>query len=228
MNTLLLDLFGTIIPCPTRKGHRNMIESMADLADLEPDPFENLWIHTYSERIRGVGGTSKGFIEHILRRSKMDIDEATLTEMASVWDNYTRSLFRFFPDVKPALKELKGRGIKIGLLTNCGANVPLIFSSSDIAPIFDSFTYSSTSGFVKPQKDFYFKALEDIGSRFSETVFLGDGDNGELPGARKVGILPVKIDRGVEKGDYRIIDEEPWDPTITTLNEIGRFFSPLS
>lgn len=220
MKALLVDLFGTIIPCPTRKDHRELILSMSREAGLDPKRYEKLWGATYGDRISGVGKDSTGFIRHMLLTKDIRPDESVLRKMAGHWDEYTRSLFVFFPDVEPAISNLRKRGIKIGLLTNCGSNVPEIFSSFEISQMFDSTIYSSSTGHVKPQMDIYTDALQDIGSEPEQTVFIGDGDNGELEGARDAGIFSIKIDRGEIKGDYRITDDQPWDPTIGSFDEI--------
>ena len=48
--------------------------------------------------------------------------------------------------------------------------------------------FSCTVGFVKPEKEIYMAVLENLGVPAQRCLFVGDGGNDELAGARSVGM----------------------------------------
>jgi putative hydrolase of the HAD superfamily len=50
---------------------------------------------------------------------------------------------------------------------------------------------------MKPDREIYELALRELQASASETLFVGDGANDELEGARVVGMTPVLVQPGV-------------------------------
>jgi putative hydrolase of the HAD superfamily len=91
------------------------------------------------------------------------------------------------------LVELRGRGLKVGLITVCTEDVELLWPESEFAGLFDAEIFSNAIGLSKPDPRIYLACCGQLGVEPGEAVFVGDGANDELEGARRVGLLPILI-----------------------------------
>jgi putative hydrolase of the HAD superfamily len=91
------------------------------------------------------------------------------------------------------LEELRGRGLKVGLITVCTEDVELLWPESEFAGLFDAEIFSNAIGLSKPDPRIYLACCGQLGVEPGEAVFVGDGANDELEGARRVGLLPILI-----------------------------------
>ena len=88
------------------------------------------------------------------------------------------------------VKELK-KQYKIGLLTNMGpGTIEDVFSEAERAELFDSVVISSEVGMIKPSRDIFELASEQIGVPAGETVFIDDRpvntDGAEVTGMKTI------------------------------------------
>jgi len=91
------------------------------------------------------------------------------------------------------LAELRARGLKVGLITVCTEDVELLWPESQFAGLFDAEIFSNAIGLSKPDPRIYLACCEQLGVEPREAVFVGDGANDELEGARRVGLHPILI-----------------------------------
>lgn len=91
------------------------------------------------------------------------------------------------------LEELRGHGLKVGLITVCTEDVELLWPESEFAGLFDAEIFSNAIGLSKPDPRIYLACCGQLGVEPGEAVFVGDGANDELEGARRVGLLPILI-----------------------------------
>ena len=89
--------------------------------------------------------------------------------------------------------ELRRRGVRVGLVSNCTEEVALVWEETPFAGCFDVAVFSATAGCMKPERRIYELALEGLGVAAQEALFVGDGANDELEGARRVGMTPVLV-----------------------------------
>jgi putative hydrolase of the HAD superfamily len=100
------------------------------------------------------------------------------------------------PGVVPTLTELRRRGFALGLISNCTEDVALAWDGSPFAGLVDVAVFSASAGCMKPDRRIYELALTQLGREAAECLFVGDGANDELEGARKVGMTPVLFQNG--------------------------------
>jgi len=91
------------------------------------------------------------------------------------------------------LEELRARDLKVGLITVCTEDVELLWPESQFAGLFDAEIFSNAIGLSKPDPRIYLACCEQLGVEPREAVFVGDGANDELEGARRVGLHPILI-----------------------------------
>jgi putative hydrolase of the HAD superfamily len=95
------------------------------------------------------------------------------------------------PGLLDTLGELRARGLRLGLVSNCTEEVALVWADTAFGHLFDHAVFSATAGLAKPDPAIYRLAADGLGVELEECLFVGDGANDELRGARDVGMTPV-------------------------------------
>jgi putative hydrolase of the HAD superfamily len=117
------------------------------------------------------------------------------------------------------LRELRARGLKVGLITVCTEDVELLWPESEFAGLFDVEVFSNAVGLAKPDPRIYLACCEELGVEPHEAVFVGDGANDELEGARRVGLRPILIHKPGEDPVWPEV--RTWDgPRVTSIPEV--------
>jgi putative hydrolase of the HAD superfamily len=91
------------------------------------------------------------------------------------------------------VRELRARGLKVGLLSVCSDEVPAVWADTAFAGIFDTEVFSCDVGLLKPDPRIYALTCERLGVDPGETLFVGDGANDELSGAERAGLRAVQV-----------------------------------
>lgn len=103
--------------------------------------------------------------------------------------------YQLFDDVRPALDELAGRGITLGLVSNFEPWLDEVLALQGIAGRFAAVAISGSLGVAKPDPRIFKAALDQAGADPGATVHVGDQPVNDVAGARAAGITPVLIDR---------------------------------
>jgi len=101
------------------------------------------------------------------------------------------SLINIDPKSLKALAELKRKGKKLGLISNAYRHAMSGWEKSPLKPYFNDALFSFDVGLVKPEIEIYLKALGNLELTPGNTLYVGDGANHELEGAKKVGLTTV-------------------------------------
>jgi REG-2-like HAD superfamily hydrolase len=178
----------------------------------------------------GGWGLEDGFeaSEEATFRRTMEIDQLALTElgvgpMPEAFFRRLSELFmvtshwHVFPDVYPALDELRGRGLILGTLSNWVWNLPELLHSLDLVRHFDFIAASARIGFEKPHPRIFEWALEKAGVTAAEAIHVGDHPIADVQGALGVGMAAVLIDRWSRHTPDEVPDGVPIIPSLTEL-----------
>ena len=118
-----------------------------------------------------------------------------------VWE--TRQGFAMFPDVVPALRELRERGYALGVVTNYEGGLAQTLLDLGIAEFMSFAVTSEEIGVAKPNAPIFEEALKRAGAGADEVVHVGDQPLSDVQGPANVGILPVLLDRDGIFNDYK-------------------------
>ncbi len=117
------------------------------------------------------------------------------------------------------LQELRADGYLVGLITVCTEDVELLWPESEFAGLFDAEVFSNSVGLSKPDPRIYLHCCELLGVEPGDAVFVGDGANDELAGARRVGMEAILIHRPGEDPFWPEVRD--WDgPRVTSIPEV--------
>ena len=134
--------------------------------------------------------------------------EVSLDQAAEVWTLVREkpSELAPFDDVLPTLALLKERRLTVGLISNIYRDLDELCQRMGIAPFLDLTVSSMTAGSEKPHPPIFLAALEKAGVRPEDAVHVGDQYQGDVVGARNVGIYPVLLDRDGIQDDHEDVE----------------------
>jgi putative hydrolase of the HAD superfamily len=132
-------------------------------------------------------------LDHIFAEAGVTPHEALLDSYFRAWEPHTYT----DPEVAPLLRELRGRGIKIGVLSNTmwpRALHERVFHRDEVLGLIDGAVYSSEIPWTKPHPEAFRAVMAAIGVTDPETcVFVGDRPYDDIYGAKSLGMRTVLV-----------------------------------
>jgi len=168
-----------------------------------------LWRH--SERSH-----QSATLEHIFERAGVSTSADFLDSYFEAWDPHTLT----DPDAPPLLRELRRRGIKVGVLSNTmwpRSAHEQIFVRDEVHELIDGAVYTSEIDWVKPHPEAFRAAMAAIGETDpAACVFVGDRPYDDIHGAKSAGMRAVLI----TNSDVPAFEAAEPDAVITRLAEL--------
>ena len=185
----IFDMYETLIThyrCPTYFS-----EEMSNDAGIPVEDFLSAW--RPSEYDRSIGRISfEGIIEKILIDNNVYSDEVLQT----ICKNRTATKYECFENIHeeivPMLDELKRKGIKIGLISNCFSEEATVIRNSVLAPYFDEMFLSWEQGVAKPDVEIFNRCMKSFDVKPEECLYIGDGGSNELETANNLGMKALQ------------------------------------
>ena len=225
IKAVIFDLFGTLIDSFNSLEYKQILSEMASSLSLPEDSFYDLWTGSFNQRALGVFKTLEESFEFISNQLNKPVNVRGIEKAIQIRSNYSKRSFVPRNDAITTLTQLRMLGFKIGLISDCTYEIPLIWDKTSLSQHFDSVIFSCNVGIKKPDPRIYHLACRELKVKPKNCLYIGDGSSRELSGALRVGMFPVLIRSPSEKDSVRI-DEENWNgPKISSLSEIITFFS---
>jgi putative hydrolase of the HAD superfamily len=105
------------------------------------------------------------------------------------------SAWRLYPDVLESLKQLRARGLRLGVISNFDSRLRDILANLGIGLLFEQATISWEIGAAKPDAKIFQNALQAMGVRPQEALHVGDSIEEDVEGAKAAGLKPILLDR---------------------------------
>jgi len=115
------------------------------------------------------------------------------------------------------LRELRRRGLAIGIISNSHRCLASFQSHFELDGLISAAVSSSEHGFMKPHPSIFQAALSLVGVPAAEAVMVGDSLTQDIDGARRLGMSGVLV---VRSG--RAPADDAGVPVITSLRELPR------
>ena len=172
-------------------GRTYFSEDIANDLGIDIEAFRKEWHIIEKDRSIGKYTVTEG-LELVLRR----LDIFTQEKLELVVSHRTAALADTFSAIPKEsvqlLKDLKARGIKIGLITNTFSDERDFIKNSELFPYFDVSLISYEQGICKPAPEMFSRMTEQLGISAEECLYVGDGGSRELYAAREAGMHPVQ------------------------------------
>jgi len=146
-------------------------EELAKGRDLSPGAHREVWTTLFERANAAVPGVASALYDRV-----MD---------PRAWIPY--------PDTAPTLRALRGRGVRIGIVSNVPQDLRPIFAAHGLADLVDAFTHSFEVGAEKPDPAIFLRACEALGTLPAETLMVGDhpiADAGAINAGLQFYLLP--------------------------------------
>ena len=139
---------------------------------------EEMWFAFTELIIRGMGGEGPAARELAI-------------EMTKLWERSEN--FDLYPDALPVMEQLRGHGLKLGLVSNGGRELHELVAHHSLEV--DCAIASRSHGWTKPHPTIFQAALDVLAVEAAETVMVGDSVEDDVEGAIAVGMRAFLIDR---------------------------------
>jgi len=202
VRAVIFDLWETLIDWD-REAAAKMVDAISALVG---DGFGERWSRSQNRYVAPI------------RTALADVGVPAehMEEVCALRLDYVRGCLAPRPGAVDTLRTLRGRGHKVGLITVCSEDVETAWPESQLAGLFDAEVFSNAVGLSKPDPRIYLLCCELLGVEPAEAVFVGDGANDELAGARRVGMDAILIHRPGEDPVWP--EARAWDgPRVTSI-----------
>jgi putative hydrolase of the HAD superfamily len=129
-----------------------------------------------------------------LRGLGLELEPALIERVMELEQEGWLSSVHVGPDVVHTLKELRGRGLRLALVSNA-AYLPRLMKEQlaalGLASYFDALTFSSEVGVRKPHPAIYQDALDKVRVEPSRALFVGDRVREDVQGPKELGMRAV-------------------------------------
>jgi putative hydrolase of the HAD superfamily len=197
---VLLDALGTMVelePPAPRLRERLAAHGVA----VSPEDAERaMWVEiSYYRAHLHVGRDAAGLAE--LRRRCAEIVRSELpggrdVPLDTVADALAWAIrFRPYPDVVPALRALRARGVRCVAASNWDVSLHEALAATGLTSELDGAVSSAEAGAAKPDPRLFATALEVAGARPEEAVHVGDDVEADARGALAAGLRAVLVAR---------------------------------
>jgi len=216
---VIFDLIGTLAENFSAGQFERLLHEMGAAVGAPAEDFARLWVASFDERNRGAFATLGENIRHICQMLGVNADRGQVEQAAGLMVQFRRRTLKPRPDAVETLAALRALGCKIGLISDCSPEVPVVWRETALAPLVDVAIFSCLVGLKKPDPRIYHLACERLGVKPQECLYVGDGDSHELTGASEAVMQAVLI-RVPDEDAYRH-DAEDWQgPSISSLKEV--------
>ena len=222
-DAVIFDLFGTLVDntefldLSRSEYNRTLSNVAAALSIPEPDLLR-LWTETVHERDAGLFPSMEEYFRHICREIGVKADARQIAHAVELRLEYLRSILTPRNHTVETLTELKASGYRLGLVSDCSSEVPLLWPESPFAALLDEAIFSCEVKLTKPDPRIYRMVCERLEVAPDRCLYVGDGGSGELTGAVEFGMDPVLI-----RAPYDTVNghREDWEGTrISELKQV--------
>lgn len=179
---------------------RMVWQELACVADPSRDRF--------TSHPEGPAGWWKRFLERLCEH--LEAPPPSRFAAAELFARFARAdAWEIYPEVPATLAALRGRGLRLGVVSNWDTRLPDVLDRLGLAPYFDALAYSSEIGAEKPDRRIFEAALRRLGATAAEALHVGDGRLEDVEGAQAVGMHALHLTRGRGAGDLRDLSRLP-------------------
>lgn len=193
---------------------------MAEICAAPVEKFVELWFAESSGLGLGTYASYQDYVRHICEKLSLKAAENLINLAAVLPVAVTRQHITVPREgAIELLSDIKSRGLKTGLITDCGPDVPEIWNEMPYAPYFDVAVFSCAVGMNKGDPRIFQIAVERLALKPEDCIYIADGMRNELANAAGLGMKAVQILVPNEIDDSPI--RENWQGTvIASLQEV--------
>lgn len=189
-----------VAPADAARLVREVWQEMACLADPAHDRF--------TAHPGGPRGWWKRFLERMCEH--LEAPPPSPFAAAELFHRFgTAEPWEVYPEVPGVLAELRGAGLRLGVVSNWDTRLPDLLERLGISGVFDVVVCSSEVGVEKPDRRIFLQAATRLRISPGAALHIGDGRLEDVEGALGAGMRALHLDRVRGAGDLRDLSRLP-------------------
>jgi putative hydrolase of the HAD superfamily len=189
IRAVVFDLFGTLIDDAPPDAYGRFLAETASALGTDPELFAAAW--NRNDVARYTSPVEESFAA--LCAELGVTDRARIDAALDLRLERLRALLVPRSDAVSTLSELRGRGVRLGMISNATGELSGLWAESVFEPLFDAVLFSADERMMKPDRRLYERMAGLLGVEPEECLFVGDGAYRELQGAADAGMTPILI-----------------------------------
>jgi len=197
IQAVTFDVGGTLIrPWPSvghlyaevaaRHGHPNLASATLNSQFAASWRAKKNFNHSRHDWLELVKKTFAGLVDQVSVREFFD----------DLYDRFAApEAWQVFDDVYPVLEELRGRGFKLGIISNWDERLLPLLKGLQLSRYFETIVVSVEVGFAKPSREIFARAMRLLALPPGAILHVGDSGTEDVAGARSAGFEAVHLDR---------------------------------
>jgi putative hydrolase of the HAD superfamily len=184
---VIFDLWDTLVAFPWQLiAERDAV--LAEALAVDPDELRSAWL-----RLEPTWETEPLMSSLELLCAELGVSDCDLERLRRVRLEYMCRALQPRREVVETLRQLRQRGLRLGLISSCSGDVPIVWGETPFVGLFDATVFSSEAGLRKPDVRIFRKAASELQTPTSGCLYVGDGGNDELAGAERGGMTAVLL-----------------------------------
>jgi putative hydrolase of the HAD superfamily len=215
---VLFDFFGTLTG-PVQRG--SLHEVIAETVGCTVDALVDVLDRSFYLRATGALGGAEATLRWVCEQAGARPSDAALRAAVAARFAAVRADTRLRADAVGALRALRRRGVRTGLVSDCTHELPAFLPQLPVGPLLQARAFSVQVGRCKPDPAIYLAACERLGVSPRHCLYVGDGGSQELSGATRAGLTAVRL--AAPDLDRHLVfnPDTAWrGPTLTALSEV--------
>jgi putative hydrolase of the HAD superfamily len=217
-SAVVFDLYGTLTDPDVEVRRPQYDAVLARVAGASPEAWTAAMRASFTERATGAWGGVEEILRRICGGLGLDPNAETLARLVELRIEHHRTLTAPRVEACDVLRRLRGRDVRIGVVSDCTPEIEFTWPTFAPATLVDAAVFSCRTGERKPAAIMYEQVVRRLDVDPRACWYVGDGSSRELTGAERFGMQAIKIDGAVGAG----IDEDvDWTgPRIRRLDEL--------
>lgn len=190
MDAALLDLYDTV----ARTRWRELSDRISDELGVDVAALYRAYTVTRAERSIGAFNGPEGDMTAIVEAAGFASRPELIDSLVAMERRFTETGVELWEDSLPVVFELRQRGVRTALVSNCSHSTRGIVDRLGLVDAFDEVILSFEVGLRKPDPAIYREALRRVDVQPDRAVFVDDQQE-YCDGAASIGIQTYLIDR---------------------------------
>ncbi|MFI1167674.1 HAD family hydrolase [Streptomyces sp. NPDC020801] len=220
-SAVIFDFYGTLTPSIPAPVWVEQAGRSAQPLGIPAAMWCKAWDESFPERIVGALGGVEDTVRTLARRCGVDPAPAALAAACAARRSAQRELFVLRAETLPALEAVRGLGRRVGVLSDCSAELAEYWGALPLAPAVDDAVFSCEAGLRKPDPELFHLVARNLGVDPGSCLYIGDGGSRELSGALASGMTAVMLRAPDWAENDVVMREDDWaGPSIDSLSVV--------
>jgi putative hydrolase of the HAD superfamily len=200
INAVVFDLYGTLIEDFPFDRLQDVLGVIARQFGIDEEIYRKEWERIYPAHELGEPPSTRELIFQTCEQLGINPSDCSVSAASSTIERFFASTLIPRDESYETLRLLKSRSIGIGMVSNAPPGVPEVWYNMALSGFVDVSVFSCEVKVKKPSREIYELVARNLKVPTNAVLFVGDGGNYELRGAREAGMKAMLL--SVHNGEW--------------------------